>query len=562
MIMFRKKAIHFLFVALYIVTGNIPLFTKAGVNLKNGNFYISYTDHDLKNTGGISIERTYNSKTTSIGLFGFGWGSEFETRLFAMSDGSVFIREFGGGAITGFVQTANNNILLTSCINDLVKAAIHYGDITNNPAAINNFKKELRESEEKRRTKWEKYTKEKLVTAPGFADNTSWSSKTMGSQLLIKTATGFKRTYNDGSYYLFNNDGFFTGKYDKYNKAIYQLAYDVNHRIAVITDNANYNYTITTNEQGFITQIKSSNGLSVYLYDGNNLVNSTDAGGNKYRYAYDDKSNMISIGYSDGTFLQIEYYNVTLFVKKITDRNGVATQYVYKTFYDSEGKVDNDHYATWLIKENSYTGKPDSSYYEYEIKPGASGERYTYRMQQRINGIETETIYSETCNNPLLRRRGKRSTVFKYNNNCNLIFKETDDYISRAEYDRQSNKIIRTEHIDKTTFDTTINVFTYNSNGDLIKAMEGSKWITLAYNSDNRIIKMEYEDGVLTYEYNKIGKPSRISVSGKGSITVEYNTSGEISKVESPDGPKVSLAVTQAMQALLSRIKPKGLDFN
>ena len=101
-----------------------PLTTQSGVNLKNGNFYITYTDHDLKGRNGISIDRTYNSKTTSIGLFGFGWGSEFETRLFTVGDGSIYIREYGGGGVTGFVQTETNELLLTSCINSIVAAAI------------------------------------------------------------------------------------------------------------------------------------------------------------------------------------------------------------------------------------------------------------------------------------------------------------------------------------------------------------------------------------------------------------------------------------------------------
>ena len=178
-----------------------------------------------------------------------------------------------------------------------------------------------------------------------------------------------------------------------------------------------------------------------------------------------------------------------------------------------------------------------------------------------MNGFETETVYSETCKNPLLKRRGSNKTQFQYDQNCNLVYKETFDYIVRAEYDEKIQKIIRTEYISKTQGDTTINTFTYNAAGDLIKATEGDQWIRLYYNN-NKIVKMEYEDGILTYEYNKIGKPSKITVSGKGSITVEYDNYGEISKVESPEGSKVSLAVTQAMQALLSRTKPKGIDFN
>ena len=40
----------------------------AGVNLKNGNFYISYTDIVVPGGGKkLEITRTYNSKSTEVG---------------------------------------------------------------------------------------------------------------------------------------------------------------------------------------------------------------------------------------------------------------------------------------------------------------------------------------------------------------------------------------------------------------------------------------------------------------------------------------------------------------
>ena len=81
----------------------LPLAAIAGVSLKNGNFYISYTDilvpgggHDLK------VVRTYNSRATETGWFGFGWGSDYETFITVSADGSVVVHENGSGALTRF----------------------------------------------------------------------------------------------------------------------------------------------------------------------------------------------------------------------------------------------------------------------------------------------------------------------------------------------------------------------------------------------------------------------------------------------------------------------------
>lgn len=52
------------------------------VNPKNGNFF--WTNGDIDRSAGA-------------GWFGFGWDSEFETRLVAMPEGSVAVQESGTG---------------------------------------------------------------------------------------------------------------------------------------------------------------------------------------------------------------------------------------------------------------------------------------------------------------------------------------------------------------------------------------------------------------------------------------------------------------------------------
>ena len=54
----------------------------AGVNIKNGNYYVTYKDIVVPGGGkDLEISRTYNSTITRVGWFGVGWASEFETRL-------------------------------------------------------------------------------------------------------------------------------------------------------------------------------------------------------------------------------------------------------------------------------------------------------------------------------------------------------------------------------------------------------------------------------------------------------------------------------------------------
>ena len=61
------------FVALYVML--LPVVATAGVNLKNGNFFITFTDIVTPaGAHGFSMSRTYNSKSTQSLSFGYGWG--------------------------------------------------------------------------------------------------------------------------------------------------------------------------------------------------------------------------------------------------------------------------------------------------------------------------------------------------------------------------------------------------------------------------------------------------------------------------------------------------------
>src|SRR3954470_5818444 len=74
----------------------------ANVSIKNGNFFVGYTD--ILYPGGFEpkIERVYNSKSPFKGMFGWGWGNEFEVRASVSADGSVVVHEYGGGAENRF----------------------------------------------------------------------------------------------------------------------------------------------------------------------------------------------------------------------------------------------------------------------------------------------------------------------------------------------------------------------------------------------------------------------------------------------------------------------------
>ena len=94
------KRILFLFVLTFS-----PWSCFAVVNMKNANFSDKWVDLSIPSSGyDLEIERTYNSRTLHNGLFGFGWCSDFETKLKVTPDGNINIIECGGGSKVVYIS--------------------------------------------------------------------------------------------------------------------------------------------------------------------------------------------------------------------------------------------------------------------------------------------------------------------------------------------------------------------------------------------------------------------------------------------------------------------------
>src|SRR6185437_823051 len=152
--MFRFKSAVIVAVLAAATCFSIP--ANAEVSLKNGNFFIG--SKDIVYPGGFEpkIERVYNSKTGFQGMFGYGWGNEYEVFLTVEADGSVVVREYGGGAENRFSPNAFNAKELDDAVNMIASAASKSG-IIGSPQQLANYKRHLKDDAQFRNTEWEKF---------------------------------------------------------------------------------------------------------------------------------------------------------------------------------------------------------------------------------------------------------------------------------------------------------------------------------------------------------------------------------------------------------------------
>lgn len=525
--------------------------TFAGVNLKNGNFYITYTDIVVPGGGhDLVIERTYNSRSPEKGWFGYGWGSDYETFLTVSADGSVVVHENGSGALTRFTprQAVNANDAAKKIVDAMRKKTSVSAQVASSLIKKLENDAELRQA----------YAKRFNVKAQ-LATGTELFSNVRGLQKVVVSKNGFIRKHNDGVEHHFNKDGKLTKVKDK-NGYTVNLAYE-NKILKSLKDSMAKQIFFSWYPDGKIKSVESGTGKKTfYKYDqSDNLVEAKDIAGNSFAYEYDFNHNMTKIGYKDGSSMKIKYTKKTQFVEQVTKKSGEVVSYKY----ESNPKNPEYHYWT-LVGKKSPSGKELTNRYEYEIKKRPDGSHYTYRILTVVNNVKTETIYTECCSLPKQIKRGKHVTNFEYNKKGLL----TKKYSSRGDmvelnYHEKFNKITKVVNNSGWTN------FEYDKKGNLKRA-ENSKGMSvlLIYDTKGRIAKMmdlnkkTKKRRALSFIYNAQGKPVEIAMQKVGKINVKYDNYGEILKVESKSGHKMALQVTQAFQSLLAIVKPAGVNLN
>ena len=477
-------------------------------------------------------------------------GSDYETYLTVSADGSVVIHENGSGSLTRF--TPKTAVDAQGAAKRIVEVMRKKTPMSKNIA--DNFIKKLKNDADLRQAYAQKFNvSAKLL--PG----TALYSNVRGIQTLYKEKEGFKRVYNSGKKEYYNKKGKLTRIEHKSGYTI-TLSYNKAGHVASIKDSQAKQLFFDWYPEGRVKNVWSSGDKkTLYKYRDKDMAEANDIAGNIYKYTYDNNHNLTQITYESGEKMIIKYHPKTNFVSEVVQKNGDSTKYDY----GSDPKNSDLHYWTTVTKKG-ITGKPISNKYEYEMKTRPDGSQYTYRIVTVVNGLKTETIYTECCSLPQKIKRGKHITSFEYNKK-GLLTKKTStrgDYI-QLEYHKKFNKITRVVNQDGWTN------FKYSKQGNLSKAQNSrGQSVLLIYDHKGRITKMiDKNDKTkkkrsLSFKYNALGKPVEIAMEKVGKINVSYDNYGEIKKVESKAGHKMALQVTQAFQSLLSIVKPAGVNLN
>lgn len=546
-----------------LVTFAIALSAHANVSLKNGNFFTGFVDLTLP--GGIEpkIERVYNSKSSHDGIFGFGWGSDYEVHLNISADGSVVVYENGGGAQNRFTPPSVSQKDIDTAVENIMAAKLK-GTAGLSASQAKTEKESLRTDARYRNDEWEKLYQAHKVKPRQLAEGTVLRSTRFSYQTITKTKEGYVRRYDSGQVQTFDNAGHITRMADK-NGNFVNLTYDRTGHLAALQDNLNRRMNFTFNRTGKVEKVVSEGKTCVYKYQGSSLVYVKDSDGKEYEYKYssDGRFNLVEIKFGDKTTIQVGYNPMDKgeTVKWQKDRDGSLTEYTY----GGDPGQFSMHYWTATVTKGPDGKAITQSKHEYWEKAKADGERYTYKLASEVDGEKTETIYNECCSLPLEIVRNGEKTGFEYDTKGHVTKKTTPTEVTELAYDSKHSKVSKVVKYPKTGgVKPTWAQYQYDDKGNLVfaKNSEG-KGVKIVYDHNGRIKALVDQDKRrLEFVYNEASRPVEIKDPSVGKITVEYTNSGDIKKVNSAGGRKIALQVTSAFRNLLDIIRPAGVTLS
>lgn len=494
----------------------LPSLGWAEVNPKNGNYMVTYEDLVQSRSGhALNLRRTYNSRAPSLGWYGWGWGSPYETRVVAMPDGSAVVLENGTG-LKHYYDPSAEQADLSRGIRALVRAATVRRSL--DEAQAKTLAQSLKDDEDLRLA-----TALELGVAGTTAVGTLWRSRRCG--VLERVETGYLRRTCEGGIDHFNERGDLT-RIDEVHGSKVHLLY-IGNRLARASDAVGQELRYEWTPRGRIASVRSSAGGHVrYFYAGDELRRMEGGRGDHMDFEYDAAQRLTRITYVDTTSHQMTYDAQGL-VSASIGREGERVQYAY-------GENGPNRYWT-RVTSTGRDGQSRERTLGYEVAATSDGSHAVERTTEQEGNRE-------------IMRDGQGRL---------LQVAVRGRVVEERGYDKATGKIAFLRNID--TGETR---YTYTPLGELATAEHdrGARMVARYAGGNVAEVDLVTEPGAavstLKYSYNDRNRLSRIDAPGVGVVNIAYDDKGEISAVDSTDGPQIAAKILGVMQSVRGLVAP------
>lgn len=537
----------------------LPLASQAIVDTRSAGYTKVQEDFRAPGSGfELKIERAYNSRSLYNGIFGYGWCSNFETRLDTLPGNLIRGVECGGG-MEIIYHPKNQGLNIDKQVASILAEVKKRRKVDKTTLA--KLEKDLKQSQTLRNDFLTQLNLKAKVTS-----GLKYYANGRFNEYVESKNNKFYRHLPNGVSEVFDSEGALVRVYDKFGNYI---DFTRSRSKIIITDNKGRRMTLILDPStGKVKEARfGKKVVAKYRQNGKEDLVAVDLFGRgkkklSYKYRYDSLHNLLRTTYPDGTTEELTYNTRKDWVMSFKNRKNCLETYSYW-----KNPKNPNHYSSSVQKT---CGRKIVSRGKYEFwnKPHPKGKKggvYLHRARSRVNGRLTDVIYHPNFGTPISFLKNGVRTKRAYYNNGFLKLKSNPyrevvytNYIKKC----RKPKSVKVKIKDPSKNGKIVKVETisleFRDNCYLDRVVKSKdEWIKVTPDTKGRLVGLEDQSRKkVRIKWNdKLNKPEVITRVGVGSIKLIYR-GGAIVNVVGRSGPTIMAQVSSVFNSFLNTLSP------